>query len=94
MSREGNPEYTNKSPGNNTFVEKTTIVKTNERIKFKAIPFAKGYKVEVDWAFNPDNSYHLDQVLKWETSEVQMALKAFKENVIVRELHGKLIRDE
>jgi len=78
----------------NTFVEKTTIVKTNERIKFKAIPFAKGYKVEVDWAFNPDNSYHLDQVLKWETSEVQMALAAFKENVIEKALHGKLIKDE
>lgn len=76
------------------FVDKTTTVKTLERIKFKAIPFSKGYKIQIEWAFNPDNTYHVDQMLSWETSEVKQTLEAFKKNVIEVELGGKLITDQ
>ena len=74
-------------------IDKTTVVKTSERIKIKALPFSRGYKVQIEWAFNPDNTYHLDQVLKWETSEVREGLKAFIKNIIEGELGGKLLKD-
>ena len=74
-------------------VDKTTIVKHNERIRLKAIPFSKGYKVAIEWAFNPDNTYHLDQIIKWETSGVREGLQAFIKNVIEGELGGKVIKD-
>jgi hypothetical protein len=75
-------------------IDKTTVVKTSERIKLKAIPFAKGYKIQVEWAFNPDNSYHLDQVIKWESSDMRKGMEAFINNIIVGELHGIIIHDK
>jgi len=43
------------------FIEKTVEHKSVERIKFKAIPFSKGYKIQVEVAFNPENPIHIDQ---------------------------------
>jgi hypothetical protein len=47
----------------NLLVEKTTIVKNNETLKIKAVPFAKGHRLELQLALNPDISVDLDKVL-------------------------------
>ena len=46
------------------FIDKTTSLKTVERVKFKLCPFAKGSKIEISWAFNPEDSMHVDQFLE------------------------------
>ena len=80
----------------NEFVDKTTSLKTVERISFEAIPFAKGYKVKVKVAFNPEDTMHLDQLLADDPqqSAILMALDGFTKNVIEKQLGGKLIKDE
>jgi len=75
------------------FIDKVTVVKTKERITFHAEPFAKGYKVHVKIAFDPDDSAQIDQLLLYESSFVKDALDAFISEVIEKQLGGKLIRD-
>ena len=75
------------------FIDKTTVVKTKERITFHAEPFAKGYKVHVKIAFDPEDSLQIDQLLLYESSFVKDALDAFIHEVIEKQLGGKLIRD-
>ena len=63
-----------------TLVEKTTIVKNNETLKMKASPFAKGYRIEVTLAINPDNPIDLDKaLLPLEKSVVRQAVKGFSD---------------
>lgn len=58
-----------------TIVDKTTVIKNNETLKIKAVPFAKGYRLEVQLALNPDNPMDLDKVmLKLEKSVVRQAV--------------------
>jgi len=78
------------------FIDKTTSLKTVERITFEAIPFAKGYKVRVKIAFNPEDSMQVDQILEDDPSknEVLEALIAFKKNIIENTLGGHVIIDE
>lgn len=78
------------------FIDKTTSIKTVERIAFKAIPFAKGYKVEVKWAFNPEDSIHVDQLLNADKDKnvILAGLEGFIKNVIEGQLSGNLIKDE
>jgi len=75
------------------FIDKTTVVKTKERITFAAEPFSKGYKVHVKIAFDPEDSGQIDQLLLYETSDVKDALDAFIREVIEKQLGGKLLRD-
>lgn len=72
-------------------IDKTTTVKHSERIKLKAIPYKGGHRMQIEWAFNPDNSYHLDQVLKYESSEVKSAIDGFIKNVIESQLKSKML---
>ena len=66
----------------NLLVEKTTIVKNNETLKMKATPFAKGYRIEVTLAINPDNPIDLDKaLLPLEKSVVRQAVKGFSDFV-------------
>jgi len=78
------------------FIDKTTSLKTLERITFEAIPFAKGYKVRVKIAFDPENSMQVDKILEDDPkkNEVLLALEAFKKNYIVNTLGGHVIIDE
>jgi len=78
------------------FIDKTTSIKTVERIEFTAIPFAKGYKVKVKIAFNPEDSMNVDQLLvdDPEKSTILLGLKGFIKNTIEGALEGKLIKDE
>lgn len=78
------------------FIDKTTSLKTVERISFEAIPFAKGYKVKVKIAFNPEDSMQIDQLLEGDESKnnVLLALQGFKKNVIEGVLKGHVIADE
>ena len=78
------------------FIDKTTSLKTVERVKFDAIPFAKGYKVKVSIAFNPEDSMNIDQLLEGDKSknDILLALQGFITNYIEGELKGHLIIDE
>ncbi len=75
--------------------KKETLLKLNEPLKLKALPFAKGYRIEVTLNIDPNNPLHLDALLlSVEKSTVRLAVKAFKENIIEKDLHGRLIEDE
>lgn len=83
----------------NQFIEKTTIVKNNETLQMKASPFAKGYRIEVRLAINPDNPIDLDKVLlPLEKSVVRQAVKGFADfiqsSVEDGGLGGKIITDD
>jgi hypothetical protein len=77
------------------FIDKITQVKTVERIKFKAIPFAKGSKIEISWAFNPSDPTHIDQFLEMDENknEILQALKGFI-TILETQLGAKILRDE
>lgn len=77
------------------FIDKTTSLKTVERIKFKLCPFSKGSKIEISWAFNPEDSAHVDQFLNMDENknEILMALKGFKK-IAEKELGAKILTDE
>ncbi len=79
----------------NNFIDKTTSLKTVERIKFKGTPFAKGYKIEVSWAFNPEDSTHIDQFLNDDPAKnnILVALRGFR-NILEKELGAKILEDE
>jgi hypothetical protein len=81
--------------GENNFIDKTTSLKTVERIKFKLCPFSKGSKVEITWAFNPEDPTHIDQFLEQDESknEILMALNGFKK-LAEKNLGTKILRDE
>lgn len=76
------------------FIDKTTSLKTVERIKFKLCPFSKGSKIEISWAFNPEDSAHVDQFLNMDENknEILMALKGFKK-IAEKELGAKILTD-
>ena len=83
----------------NTIIEKTTLVKNNETLQMKASPFAKGYRIEVRLAINPDSSVDLDKILlPLEKSVVRQAVKGFsdfiKSPIEEGGLGGTIIIDE
>ena len=83
----------------NQFIEKTTIVKNNETLQMKASPFAKGYRIEVRLAINPDNPIDLDKILlPLEKSNVRQAVKGFSDfiqsPIEKGGLGGKIIIDD
>ena len=80
-------------------IEKTTIGRNNETLQMKARPFAKGYRIEVRLAINPDNPIDLDKVLlPLEKSVVRQAVKGFadfiKSPLEEGGLGGTIILDE
>ena len=62
------------------FIDKTTSLKTVERVKFSLKNFSKGSKIEISWAFNPEDSMHVDQFLQMDLSKnnILIALHGFK----------------
>ena len=62
------------------FIDKTTSLKTVERVKFKLCPFSKGSKIEISWAFNPEDSMHVDQFLETDPNKntILISLNGFK----------------
>jgi len=62
------------------FIDKTTSLKTVERVKFSLKNFSKGSKIEISWAFNPEDPMHIDQFLELDPDKnnILMALKGFK----------------
>mgnify|MGYP003341814857 CR=1 FL=1 len=81
--------------GENNFIDKTTSLKTVERVKFKLCPFSKGSKVEITWAFNPEDPTHIDQFLEEDENknEILMALNGFKK-LAQNNLGAKILKDE
>lgn len=79
----------------NNFIDKTTSIKAIERITFKGVPFSKGTKIEIKWAFNPEDSTHVDQFLNDdpEKNNILIALRGFKK-ILERELGSKILEDE
>jgi hypothetical protein len=62
------------------FIDKTTSLKTIERVKFSLKNFSKGSKIEISWAFNPEDSMHIDQFLELDPGKnnILTALQGFK----------------
>ena len=81
--------------GENNFIDKTTSLKTVERIKFKLCPFSKGSKVEITWAFNPEDSKHVDQFLELDPNknDILIALNGFQA-LVEKNLGAKILKDE
>lgn len=79
----------------NNFIDKTTSLKTVERIKFKLSPFSKGSKVEITWAFNPEDPTHIDQFLELDPDKnnIIAALEGFK-RIAEQKLGAKILQDE
>lgn len=76
-------------------VEKTTILRNAEPLTMEAIPFAKGYRVKIKLSIDPANPMHLDRLnMAVERSEVRSAIKSFIDNIIVKDLQSKLIKDD
>ena len=75
--------------------EKTTLIRNAETLELVAEPFAKGYKVRVKYRLDPNNPIALDAlILKVEESTTRMAVKMFIENIIEKDLGGKLLKDD
>jgi|APGre2960657505_1045072.scaffolds.fasta_scaffold06988_8 hypothetical protein len=76
------------------FIDKTTSFKTVERISFELVNFAKGSKINVKVAFNPDDSMQVDQLLEDDPSKntILMALLGFK-SMVEKNLGVKIISD-
>lgn len=73
---------------------KETLLKLNEPLKLKAVPFSKGYRIEVTLNIDPNNPIHLDSLLlEKEQSSLRLAVEAFKVNIIEKDLGGRLIVD-
>ena len=79
----------------NRFIDKTTSLKTVERVKFSLKNFRKGSKLEISWAFNPEDSMHIDQFLETDPNKnnVLIALKGFK-SLCENNLGVKILEDE
>ena len=79
----------------NRFIDKTTSLKTVERIKFSLKNFSKGSKIEISWAFNPEDSMHIDQFLETDPNKnnVLIALKGCK-SLCENNLGVKILEDE
>lgn len=45
------------------FIEKETRIKKAQPVKISAIPFSKGFKVAVEFNFNPYDSADMDQLI-------------------------------
>ena len=77
------------------FIDKTTSLKTVERIKFSLKNFSKGSKVEISWAFNPEDSMHIDQFLELDPNKnnILSALLGFK-RLCEETLGVKILEDE
>jgi len=77
------------------FIDKTTSLKTVERIKFSLKNFSKGSKIEISWAFNPEDSMHVDQFLEQDPDKnnILIALKGFK-SMCENTLGVKILEDE
>ena len=79
----------------NDFIAKTTSVKVIERVAISNHVFAKGSKIKIKWAFNPDDPMMVDQFLEDDPNKnnVLMAVKGF-EKFITEVLGQKILRDE
>ncbi|MGB0976975.1 MAG: hypothetical protein ACPGSG_08325 [Prolixibacteraceae bacterium] len=77
------------------FIDKTTSLKTVERVKFSLKNFSKGSKIEISWAFNPEDSMHIDQFLEMDPSKnnILIALQGFK-TLCEKTLGVKILEDE
>jgi hypothetical protein len=48
-------------PKKDNFIDKQTLVRSNERIKFHVKIYAnKFFSIDLTWAFNPDDPFHLE----------------------------------
>jgi hypothetical protein len=79
----------------NRFIDKTTSLKTIERVKFSLKNFSKGSKIEISWAFNPEDSMHVDQFLETDPDKnsILIALQGFKK-LCETTLKVKILEDE
>ena len=79
----------------NRFIDKTTSLKTVERVKFSLKNFSKGSKIEISWACSPEDSMHVDQFLETDPDKnnILTALQGFK-TMCENNLGVKILTDE
>ena len=77
------------------FIDKTTSLKTVERVKFSLKNFSKGSKIEISWAFNSEDSMHVDQFLETDPDKnnILVALNGFK-SMCENTLGVKILTDD
>lgn len=63
-------------PPNDNFIEKETRIKKAQPVKISAIPFSKGFKVAIEYNFNPYDSADMDQLIL-KDSYLRMSLQNF-----------------
>ena len=68
---------------------KITTIKLAEPFKIKAIPFSKGYRIELTLNGNE----YLADILRTKENSVVALIRETKK-IIEEELHGKIIEDE
>jgi hypothetical protein len=64
-----------------SFIDKETRIKKAQPVRIKAIPFSKGFKVELEFNFNPYDSADMDQLIL-KDSYLRMAMQNFIKLII------------
>ena len=78
--------------GQEEFVDKITLIKKAQPVKFKTNMFAKGFRVEVEFNMDYNDPTHIDQLLLVD-SALRTSYEAFIK--MVEKVSGaKLIRDD
>ena len=76
---------------NDNFIDKETTIKKAQPVKMKAIPFSKGFKVEVEFNFNPYDSTDMDALID-KDSLLRQCVRNFAE-MMKEDLGQRLIKD-
>ena len=73
------------------FIDKETTIKKAQPVKIKAVPFSKGFKVELEFNFNPYDSTDMDALLDVD-SPLRQSIRNFA-LVMKEDLGQRLIKD-
>lgn len=73
------------------FIDKETTIKKAQPVKIKAVPFSKGFKVELEFNFNPYDSTDMDALLDVD-SPLRQSVRNFA-LVMKEDLGQRLIKD-
>lgn len=73
------------------FVDKETTIKKAQPVKIKAVPFSKGFKVELEFNFNPYDSTDMDALIDVD-SPLRQSVRNFAQ-MMKDDLGQTLIKD-
>lgn len=73
------------------FIDKETTIKKAQPVKIKAVPFSKGFKVELEFNFNPYDSTDMDALIDVD-SPLRQSVRNFAQ-MMKDDLGQTLIKD-